>query len=219
MNLLLVSVVVLSVASLSAGQLTSTFQYSQQFGRASLDDNRTFRLKQVPVAAQQEFIFPVQPEVSAAVIPAATIVAPIPVVRSINTPVVTVPEPVAVAPVQKTRRVVKKVRVAQDKPALVDSVTFPETPRAAAIASIQHEQVPITRTTFDEEKLLREADEAKNAHYSFSSSVQDTINDHAISRSETRDGLALTGMYSYSDGFFKRTVHYQADQDGYRVLK
>lgn len=33
------------------------------------------------------------------------------------------------------------------------------------------------------------------------------------------DGLALKGMYSYSDGFFRRTVHYAADEGGYRVTK
>jgi hypothetical protein len=26
-------------------------------------------------------------------------------------------------------------------------------------------------------------------------------------------------MYSYSDGFFRRTVFYKADEDGYRVTK
>lgn len=33
------------------------------------------------------------------------------------------------------------------------------------------------------------------------------------------DGLSLKGMYSYSDGFFRRTVHYAADEGGYRVTK
>lgn len=33
------------------------------------------------------------------------------------------------------------------------------------------------------------------------------------------DGLNLRGMYSYSDGFFRRTVHYAADEGGYRVTK
>ncbi len=33
------------------------------------------------------------------------------------------------------------------------------------------------------------------------------------------DGLALKGVYSYSDGFYKRTVHYVADENGYRVIK
>ncbi|XP_055676989.1 uncharacterized protein LOC129786165 [Lutzomyia longipalpis] len=67
----------------------------------------------------------------------------------------------------------------------------------------------------DEDKRLKEA---KRAHYSFSESVQDTINDHAIERTEERDGLKLKGLYSYSDGFFKRTVHYEADENGYRVI-
>lgn len=40
-----------------------------------------------------------------------------------------------------------------------------------------------------------------------------------MTRSETREGTALTGMFSYSDGFFKRTVHYRADENGYRVTK
>lgn len=74
-------------------------------------------------------------------------------------------------------------------------------------------------TEKDEHRRLREQKEAESAHYSFDSSIQDTINDHAITRSETRDGLALTGMYSYSDGFFKRTIHYVADENGYRVVK
>ncbi|XP_059612121.1 uncharacterized protein LOC132258705 [Phlebotomus argentipes] len=68
----------------------------------------------------------------------------------------------------------------------------------------------------DEVERLKEA---KSAHYSFSESVQDTINDHAIERVEERDGLKLKGLYSYSDGFFKRTVHYEADENGYRVIK
>jgi hypothetical protein len=62
-------------------------------------------------------------------------------------------------------------------------------------------------------------EQAKSAYYNFDTSVHDTINDHMHVRSEKRDGLALTGMYSYSDGFFKRTVHYEADEGGYRVLK
>lgn len=64
-----------------------------------------------------------------------------------------------------------------------------------------------------------QGEQAKSAYYSFGSSVQDTINDHEHVRQETREGLKLTGMYSYSDGFFKRTVHYVADEGGYRVVK
>lgn len=29
----------------------------------------------------------------------------------------------------------------------------------------------------------------------------------------------MRGSYSYSDGFFQRTVHYTADEGGYRVTK
>lgn len=64
-----------------------------------------------------------------------------------------------------------------------------------------------------------EHERSKNAHYSFDSSVQDTINGHSHTRQETRDGLSLRGSYSYSDGFFQRTVHYEADEGGYRVTK
>lgn len=86
-------------------------------------------------------------------------------------------------------------------------------------------KVPITRET-EEERLAREEQErlirdeqAKSAHYTFGTNIDDKINDHSIQRQETRDGLALKGMYSYSDGFFKRTVHYEADENGYRVVK
>lgn len=61
--------------------------------------------------------------------------------------------------------------------------------------------------------------QAQDAHYSFSSAVQDGINDNHHTREEQRDGLSLRGRYSYSDGFFKRTVHYEADEKGYRVTK
>lgn len=49
--------------------------------------------------------------------------------------------------------------------------------------------------------------------------MRDTINDHEHVRQEIREGLALKGMYSYSDGFFRRTVYYEADEGGYRVTK
>lgn len=40
-----------------------------------------------------------------------------------------------------------------------------------------------------------------------------------IAREETRDGTKVSGMYSYSDGFVMRTVFYEADENGYRVVK
>ncbi|XP_058464850.1 uncharacterized protein LOC131438692 [Malaya genurostris] len=61
--------------------------------------------------------------------------------------------------------------------------------------------------------------QAKSAQYSYDSSINDSINDQTVTRQETRDGLALKGMYAYSDGFYKREVHYVADDKGYRVVK
>lgn len=69
----------------------------------------------------------------------------------------------------------------------------------------------------DDETL--EEYQAKSAQYSYDSSINDSISDSTITRQETRDGLALKGMYAYSDGFFKREVHYVADDKGYRVVK
>lgn len=76
---------------------------------------------------------------------------------------------------------------------------------------------PLTTTEPATEEELEE--QAKSAYYKFGTSVHDSINDHEHVRSEVREGLALTGMYSYSDGFFRRTVYYKADEDGYRVVK
>lgn len=70
----------------------------------------------------------------------------------------------------------------------------------------------------DDDKALEEF-QAKSAHYSYDSSITDTISDQTVQRQETREGLALKGMYAYSDGFYKREVHYVADDKGYRVVK
>lgn len=69
----------------------------------------------------------------------------------------------------------------------------------------------------DEAALFRK--QAEEAKYSFESSIDDGINGHQHTRTEVRDGLKVVGMYSYSDGFFKRTVHYEADDKGYRITK
>ena len=74
------------------------------------------------------------------------------------------------------------------------------------------------RVTESPEQLLFER-QAKNAKYSFNSSIMDNIMDNTQTREEVRNGLLVTGVYSYSDGFFHRTVHYEADQNGYRVIK
>ena len=61
--------------------------------------------------------------------------------------------------------------------------------------------------------------QAKDAHYTFRSSVQDGIGQAHQAREETRDGLRVEGSYSYSDGYFKRTVYYVADQNGFQVTR
>lgn len=62
-------------------------------------------------------------------------------------------------------------------------------------------------------------DQAKNAKYEFASDVVDEINGNDHQREEVRDGLKVVGKYSYRDGYYKRTVHYEADDKGYRVVK
>ncbi|KAF5286196.1 hypothetical protein FQA39_LY16366 [Lamprigera yunnana] len=68
-----------------------------------------------------------------------------------------------------------------------------------------------------EEMIFRE--QAANAKYSFTSQIDDSINGNQHEREEERDGLAVKGKYSYSDGYVKRTVFYEADENGYRVVK
>ncbi|XP_077301074.1 uncharacterized protein LOC143921598 [Arctopsyche grandis] len=73
------------------------------------------------------------------------------------------------------------------------------------------------RTSDEEAELFRK--QAEGAHYSFDSSIDDGINGQSHSRTETRDGLNVQGMYSYNDGYYKRTVYYEADDKGYRIVK
>lgn len=72
-------------------------------------------------------------------------------------------------------------------------------------------------TTLSPEELFQK--QARNAKYSFKSAINDNIMDNTQIRQEKRNGLELSGFYSYSDGFYKRTVHYKADEHGYRVTK
>ncbi|KAL7011961.1 hypothetical protein ACKWTF_014531 [Chironomus riparius] len=88
-----------------------------------------------------------------------------------------------------------------------------------ALPATTQETTERVRTTTAELTSEELEHQAKSAHYEFGTSVRDTINDHEHVRQEVRDGLTLKGMYSYSDGFFRRTVHYEADEGGYRVTK
>ncbi|XP_076256307.1 uncharacterized protein LOC143193800 [Rhynchophorus ferrugineus] len=56
------------------------------------------------------------------------------------------------------------------------------------------------------------------ARYQFSTNIDDHISDLTHQRTEVRDGLAVRGMYTYSDGYYKRTVKYVADDKGYRIV-
>jgi hypothetical protein len=71
------------------------------------------------------------------------------------------------------------------------------------------------------EELQRLADQeaARNARYYFSSDVEDQINDLTQHRDELRDGLKVRGSFSYSDGFLRRQVSYEADENGYRIIR
>ncbi|KAI9558985.1 hypothetical protein GHT06_015774 [Daphnia sinensis] len=60
---------------------------------------------------------------------------------------------------------------------------------------------------------------SRNASYHFRSDVRDGIKGGQLHREETRRGAQVNGSYSYSDGFVLRTVEYQADENGYRVIK
>ena len=122
----------------------------------------------------QTILFPGSPGsetsfVSAPQHPALTL-PPLPVVQATNTPapVPVTPAPVLVQP--KQRRPAGRVAVSRRiKPENV--VT-------------RNEEEIKTENDSDLEQLLE--DQAKSAKYSFASSIQDTINDHAITRSETR---------------------------------
>jgi hypothetical protein len=69
----------------------------------------------------------------------------------------------------------------------------------------------------EEERIALE--QARSAHYKFSTSIQDRISDLTNVREEVRDGLNVKGSYTSKDGYFERTIHYVADDKGYRVVK
>lgn len=81
--------------------------------------------------------------------------------------------------------------------------------------NLSNKELESIRRQFEEEKF-KEA--ANNAQYSFASDVEDTISGNSHQREVTRDGLTVKGKYSYNDGFYKRTVEYEADDKGYRVV-
>lgn len=70
-----------------------------------------------------------------------------------------------------------------------------------------------------EEKEELERAQNESAQYAFNSKVEDQINDGMIEREEQREGTKVKGSYAYSDGYVMRKVYYEADENGYRVVK
>ena len=68
----------------------------------------------------------------------------------------------------------------------------------------------------ENEKIAEE--QAKSAKYNFALAFDDGIMDSSQVRTESRDGLKVVGSNRYSDGFFKRIVKYEIDEEGYRVI-
>ena len=98
----------------------------------------------------------------------------------------------------------------------IKSTQLQQQPRSQKKA-VHNQQTEDVTTLSPEEELFQE--QARNAKYSFDSTINDNIMDNNQVRQEKRNGLALSGLYSYSDGFYKHTVHYKADEHGYRVTK
>lgn len=134
----------------------------------------------------------------------------------VSSPIHSVPAPVSASvPLEQ-----QPINILDDE-TLIDISAVRSVQNRQKIAPVP-KQVPTTlrpRTTTEPETPEELEEQAKSAHYKFGTSIRDTINDHEHVRQEVRDGLALKGMYSYSDGFFRRTVHYEADEGGYRVVK
>lgn len=133
-------------------------------------------------------------------------------------------------PIKRPRVKVTKQPILVDQPQPAP-VPLPTPPNflpgpAPSVAHIEHPepQIIVQRPVSPSEsgsnvdaELLRK--QAENAHYSFGTSVRDGIMDHELFRQETRDGLKLSGTYSSSDGFYRHTVQYEADENGYRIVK
>ncbi|KAF4526288.1 hypothetical protein B566_EDAN013649 [Ephemera danica] len=90
-------------------------------------------------------------------------------------------------------------------------------PKPAKPTRIPQEEKEDNSDIEDDDEKEREK-QILDAQYSFRSEVNDPLSDSNIVREEKREDGAVEGMYSYSDGFFRRTVRYRADRLGYRVL-
>merc|ERR1712083_49139 len=87
-------------------------------------------------------------------------------------------------------------------------------PSPPVIEDIEEDDIEYT-DDYNTEELTKEQN--KNAKYSFGYRIQGEIKDGFMERQEEREGLAVRGQYSYSDGYFHHSVTYVADENGYRV--
>ncbi|XP_069669190.1 uncharacterized protein [Periplaneta americana] len=71
----------------------------------------------------------------------------------------------------------------------------------------------------EDRQLPADREAARRARYYFASDVEDHMSAVKQHRDEVRDGLKVRGSFSYSDGFHRREVKYEADENGYRVIR
>lgn len=81
-----------------------------------------------------------------------------------------------------------------------------------------HETTTKKKIDDDDEDDYDYEEANRNVFYNFETDIDDAIKDGVIQREETRAGSQVTGSYTYSDGFFRHTVSYIADEGGYRVI-
>lgn len=96
------------------------------------------------------------------------------------------------------------------------TTTEPNPTTIAEYDVIEEEENPYAKQKAINDEFKKQAESAK---YQFASDINDGISGNQHHREETRDGVNVKGSYSYSDGFFKHTVHYIADDKGYRVIR
>lgn len=77
-------------------------------------------------------------------------------------------------------------------------------------------EVPSTQSP---QELQEARHQALNAHYSFSTNVDDNILGSLLQQVEERKGGKVYGKYSYDDGNNFVTRYYIADENGFRVVK
>merc|ERR1712172_109314 len=106
----------------------------------------------------------------------------------------------------------------------LESSESDQPPSPPVIEDIEEDDIEYT-DDYNTEELTKEQnkieelakEQNKNAKYSFGYRIQDEIKDGFMERQEEREGLAVRGQYSYSDGYFHHSVTYVADENGYRV--